>query len=107
MLTVRFPNGQAVTYNDANFCRYTEHTFNLWTKEGGTWIATITYESGAIIEAVPPCKVENPIAAMTLKVACEMVLASARNANYRESILLADVKKMLRKFHGQRHVWSK
>ena len=59
MMTVRFPNGQAVQYNDATFCNRSREYSDLWTKEGGTWIAQIP--NTCIIENKPACRVYNPL----------------------------------------------
>lgn len=99
-MTVRFPNGQAVTYNDAMFCSYGNEIASLYTKEGGRWIVSIPYESGALIETVRPCRVENPLTAVTGEAALEYVLAHAEElANLsRGGRLLAELKKKLAGF---------
>lgn len=60
-MTVRFPNGQAVQYNDANFLLRTENGWQLFTKENGKWLASIQTSAGVIVEAIPPCYVGNPL----------------------------------------------
>lgn len=42
MLTVRFPNGYTVQYNDAHTCTYEEHVMIL-SKDKRAWVATIPY----------------------------------------------------------------
>ena len=64
-MTVRFPNGQAVQYNDAYFIQWGENTHTLYTKEpskGGSLIAKVPRE--CIVEWVRPCRVYNPIASV-------------------------------------------
>ena len=59
MMTVRFPNGQAVQYNDAiNFQHYSDK-YNYLLDNKGHWLALIPTE--CIIELVPPCRVYNPL----------------------------------------------
>jgi hypothetical protein len=61
MLTVRFPNGQAVQYNGANFLYHgNNQSFELYTKSkesGGTCVAIIPSSAGALVEFVVPCRV--------------------------------------------------
>lgn len=65
MMTVRFPNGQAVTYNDACWLTTDESgNSRLYTEKDGKWLATIQVSAGVIIECVRPCGVVNPIAPM-------------------------------------------
>lgn len=55
MMTVRFPNGQAVQYNTANYVIRRESCSSLYTEKDGTWIAQIPYD--CIIEVEPACRV--------------------------------------------------
>ena len=57
MITVRFPNGQAVQYNSATRVTYEDYGAVLTAQNKKEWIATVLPGSGAIIEAVPPCRV--------------------------------------------------
>ena len=59
-LTVRYPSGATVTYNEATFLHRTELGWLLYTKEGGRWIASVQLASGAVIEAVRPCSTTGP-----------------------------------------------
>lgn len=59
MFTVRYPNGQAVQYNTANFLKYENACWQLYTESGGDWIASIQLSAGAMVECVAPCKVNN------------------------------------------------
>jgi len=80
-MTVRFPNGQAVTYNDARFVESYGHGWHLYKSKKGDvcegWIATVPHSSGAIIEVVRPCRVENPLMDVTGESALKYVLAHA------------------------------
>jgi hypothetical protein len=58
MMTVRFPNGFSIQYNDANFCsRGTVYT-DLYVKEGGKWIVQFP-TTMCLIENVSPCRTYN------------------------------------------------
>ena len=61
------------------------------------WIATVQAEGGAIIEAVPPCKVENPLTQVTGESALLYVLAHVEDLAKlsKGARLLADLKKKL------------
>ncbi len=62
MITVRFPNGQAVQYNDAHFVDWSYTTMaRILTKEGGRIMALIPLPTNAIIEFTSPCCVYNPL----------------------------------------------
>lgn len=58
MITVRYPNGQAVQYNNGHYIfSYTGYT-DLYADSGKKdFIARVLDGSGAIIECVTPCKV--------------------------------------------------
>lgn len=58
MMTVRFPNGQAVQYNTACFLsRSSGDGWGLRTKEGGSFVAFIQASAGAIVEFEGACRV--------------------------------------------------
>jgi hypothetical protein len=61
-MTVRFPNGQAVQYNDAMYVIWGEKHSSLYNKDpskGGNLIARVPAE--CIIEWANPCRVYNPL----------------------------------------------
>jgi hypothetical protein len=59
MLTVRFPNGQAVQYNAGWFVKHYDNYYTIFDKEGGSLQAVVPND--CIIEWVPACRVYNPI----------------------------------------------
>ena len=63
MMTVRFPNGQAVQYNGAYFLQRGDRYALLYTKKDGNFIAQVPNE--CIIEFVNPCRVYNPLASVS------------------------------------------
>jgi len=60
MITVRFPNGHAVQYNDGNYLETWEDGATIRTKKDGDLIAEVP--KTCIIEWVRPCRVYNPLA---------------------------------------------
>ena len=55
-MTVIFPTGIIISYSQANYLRYGDKVFELYTCEpskGGKWVASISNTSGCIIEAQP------------------------------------------------------
>ncbi len=63
MFIVRYPNGQEIKYNGANFLLYSKEKWEIYTKEGGLWIASIQPSPGVIVEAQVACSVSNPLEA--------------------------------------------
>lgn len=62
MMTVRYPNGQAIQYNDAMFLEHGNGTtWVLRKKQGGDPLAFIQASAGAIVEFVYPCRVYDGI----------------------------------------------
>lgn len=62
MMTVRFPNGQAIQYNDANYVLSGSTTQQLWTRKDGAWIANVPH--ACIVES-HSCRVYNPLTDQT------------------------------------------
>lgn len=63
MFTVRYPNGQAVQYNEANYVIYGDKVWELYTKENGITVALIQQSAGVIVEFQPACSIQNPMEA--------------------------------------------
>jgi len=60
MMTVRFPNGQAVVYNRAYYVTRSQHGYSdLYGKKDGEWIAQIP--NTCIIESEHACRVYNAL----------------------------------------------
>ena len=55
MITVRFPNGQTVVYNAANYVTRTKNYADLYTQKDGEWIAQVP--NTCIIERQRACRV--------------------------------------------------
>lgn len=60
MMWIRFPNGQCIQYNNANFVSRSAYGYtDLYTKKDGTWIAQVP--NTCIVESEFACKVWNPL----------------------------------------------
>lgn len=60
MMWVRFPNGQCIQYNTANYVlRHDAGYTDLYTKKDGTWIAQVP--NTCVVESVAACRVWNPL----------------------------------------------
>jgi len=59
MITVRFPNGQAVQYNNGHFLETWGDMVTVKDKKDGCLIAEVP--KTCIIEWVTPCRVYNPL----------------------------------------------
>lgn len=104
MMTVRFPNGQAVTYNDAHFIEHSPVTWRLMDKEGGRCLAIIQASAGVIVDLVRPCKVENSAQVQTLESAARMVVGNLRDI---PGSIAANLKLQLESFNRQTRRWKK
>lgn len=70
MLTVRYPNGQAVQYNRAWFVKYHDYAWCIYDKspdKGGSLQLVIQPSAGAIVEWVPPCRVYNALSEQSIQ----------------------------------------
>jgi|WetSurMetagenome_2_1015567.scaffolds.fasta_scaffold233613_2 hypothetical protein len=59
MMTVRFPNGQAVQYNNARHVNRYDTYSDIYEREGGIWIAQVP--NTCIIESQAACRVYDGI----------------------------------------------
>jgi hypothetical protein len=108
MLTVMFPTGVRVTYNDANYLVRGESSWILYTAKDGTWVAAIQCAAGAIVEATRPCAITSPPVA-TVKSALELVVQELNRdviTDWGEVALLRDLKSKLQRFDARKKVWK-
>lgn len=71
MMWVRFPNGQCVQYNNANYVVRSQWGYtDLYTKKDGTWVAQVP--NTCIIEVQFACRVWNPLAVDDTETAKEL-----------------------------------
>jgi hypothetical protein len=106
MITVRYPNGTAVTYNDA-----TKHE-NLPSgsiqllyvdQKGRSWIhAILTPGSGAIVEWVKPCRFQNDLSP---RAAADLLVAACERKSL-DGATAAKLKRALRSFNLKTRRWN-
>lgn len=106
MMTVRFPSGVAVTYNNANFLSYKTSAWELHTgnpDKGGSWVCSIPLSTGCIVEVVQPCVVEN--ATLTLKKALAHLANPVESLRGCDNYSLARLKRKLTCFNARTRCW--
>lgn len=112
MFTVRFPTGVSIDYNRAALLYSKPNgSLQLYTKaeeKGGQWIATIQAGAGAIVEASPACKVENPTTKGTLEECAVRLAGELRLLSQRPECIAAlrDLKQELRGFNITTGEWK-
>lgn len=107
MMTVRFPSGVSVTYNDASWLKYGQHAHELFTADpskGGLWIVSIPAGADCIIEARPCCKVEQ--AALTVQAAAQHLAQNETALRAVDGWVLRDLKRALQRFNARSQSWS-
>jgi len=61
MITVRYPNGQAIQYNEAKDIRVELNGLIAIIDSKGYWMAKVLPSSGATFECYSPCRVYNAL----------------------------------------------
>ncbi|HKO43359.1 MAG TPA: hypothetical protein VJU84_08715 [Pyrinomonadaceae bacterium] len=104
MLTVRFPDGTAVQYNQANYlvCGSTE--VSLYSKKDGQWIASILNSSGAIVEGSTPCRVYD--GRKTTEQLQSLVPRLRELTSHSDCQVLVEMKRELENFDARRRCWK-
>ncbi len=105
MVTVRYPNGQCLTYNEAHDLTRNATEWDLYTKKDGKWVASIQISAGVIVEVIPPCKIENPIQQLTVDSALELLIKHIRDAKNFSNV--TTLKSLLRKFNSAMWEWKR
>jgi len=110
MITVRFPNGQAVTYGTATCVKWVDHECGLYRtiqdRDANQWIVWIPSTAGAVIEFVHPRTVSIPNTLLPDE-AMNLILRKGRGFSWHQRQKLADVKKMLEGLNRQTLRWKK
>jgi hypothetical protein len=99
-ITVRFPNGQAVLYNDAHWIVWLgERGAALYTAQDGHILARVMGD--AIVEFVRPCSVSNPLIspAESIDICIEHIRSFPEPK-------LAQLKRLLQKFNRKTCRWK-
>jgi hypothetical protein len=98
MLTVRFPNGQAVQYNTANHASRGANYTDIYTRQGGAWVAQVP--NTAIIESTPACRVYNPLPSSAIDIVLEMLREKVTDRR------LSVMKRLLAKYNTKTGLWK-
>lgn len=114
MMTVRFPSGLSITYNNANFINRSTDGIRLYPSMEDShaninMIAFIQSSAGAVIESVIPCKTELLLKELTdteLLKEFKKRLQLKEFKGYSNSWELSNIKKMLKSFNCKTAKWS-
>lgn len=111
MLTVRFPSGASMMYNDVSDVTWDLDRANLIRVDtaGKRWlVAHVLKSSGAALEWTNPCTVTAaPVA--SVKSALELLdqyLIPSGSLGYSDGQLVAKLKTKLRRFDARRGAWK-
>ena len=107
MLTVRLPNGVAVTYNAATNFEY--HNGNLrFVDAKGLWVAEVQASAGATVERVAPCKVTQTINDTDAAIAHLLgVIEQGDTLPWQVRAKLSDLKRALgQSWDARRQAWK-
>lgn len=99
-ITVRFPNGQAIRYNDLSWVTWNDDGTALLSREkNGAWSVHVPRE--AIIEFLSPCSVSNPLISPAESI--DIVLANLKTYSGSK---LAMLKARLADFNRLTYRWK-
>lgn len=106
MITIRYPNGQAISYNKAYTLYRETDAWMLYTTtkdKGGALVVAVQVTAGCVIEWSQPCKVEN--AALTVKKAAEVLAKCSDELHQLPGSVLRDLKIALQRFNARTRTW--
>jgi hypothetical protein len=98
MMTVRFPSGVSIQYNDANYITRNQDYADLYTAKDGRWIAQVPTK-GCVIEAQRACRVYDACAGDR----AEQVM---QNLEGLPDHILRGLKRRLGKYRSRRGEWK-
>lgn len=105
MMTVRFPTGVAVQFNEANYVIRGDRITDLYDKKDGRWLAQVPND--CLIEVVRACRVYNsnhePGAIVD---ALNRMVADPARREALPRYELAELKRRLRAFDSKGKVWK-
>lgn len=106
MLTVRFPNGQAIQYNSATrMLRNDDGSVSLLRVDGDKTYTQAVVIGPCVVEFVTPCRVYNPIEKTGDVVG--WLIDHARSLPYNQLGKLGELKRVLADFNIQRREWMR
>jgi hypothetical protein len=76
MITVRFPNGQALIYNTADYINRRAEFTEFYTHKGGNFLGQAP--NSCVIEFVAPCRIYNALQESSLETLTKEVRALRR-----------------------------
>ncbi len=103
MITVRFPSGHFVTYNDAHYVIWEADRAKLMKTARGPLVASVLLSSGAIIEIVPPCKTGDASKGFGASEAAAMLMEQATLLSGGE---LRNLKRLLARYNPHTGIWK-
>lgn len=105
MITVRFPSGFCVQYNDAHYVVWGTPRTTLLDRKDGRKIAFVPHD--CLLEFEQPCRTYNAsLAPADLLQEMNKALADVRRRNAMSSYDLAELKRRLMKFNGKSKAWN-
>ena len=109
-LTVRYPDGTGVTFNNARKLYYGIACWELYTRskdEGGTIVVSIQPTAGVSIEFVEPCRVTRHVGDAEQAVSVMLDVARERSTPYwGVGHDLAELKRRLKDFNATTRTWN-
>jgi hypothetical protein len=111
MITVRFPSGFSVQYNDACYLRYGSAADELYTADpdkGGTWVATVQRSAGAVIEVRKPCRAYRAIDDLDdVFASTKRLLEKRPTLSYSQALAIAELRRTIeRTFNARSRTWK-
>lgn len=109
MITVMFPTGLRVQYNNVHHVQWwTDYAgATLREKKDGLVIANVSFKGGAILEWHAPCAVTAPPIA-NAKDALQFLMHELNRGpitGWKEEVLLRELKLKLARFDARKKVW--
>lgn len=109
MIRVRFPNGQMVQYNNANYLVWgtRDYPFHRMYADKDQKNIQAAVPVDCIIEWVNPCKIENPLVGKTAESALDMMIESVRTLKgWGFADRLKTLKKIMSGYDAKRSRWK-
>lgn len=104
MITVRFPNGFSVQYNDACAFKIEGDIIKIYRAHGreSEWFAWVPVSSGALVEGRSPCRTYDAATSDT-NAMVDTIMDRLKQVSYGR---LADLKRRLATYNVTRREWS-
>lgn len=109
MITVRYPTGVCLVYNNAHFLRHGNGTWSIYTGDpdkGGDHIAFIQASAGVVVDWTPPCRIENPAEHQTDERSIRELSLYPERLKQGTPQALARLKRLLQDFDARTGCWK-